>query len=723
MLTALQPLGAAYVDSLGEGFRGRWCDRYENKNKRSGAFSSGSYGAPPYILMNYKEDVFADVYTLAHEAGHSMHTFLAQKSQLFQDYDYPIFLAEVASTFNEELLTHHLLEKTTDPKMRAYIINRQIDDIRGTLFRQTMFAEFEKIIHAIEESGDGLTLDVFKKEYRALLDSYFAKNFVIDAELELECLRIPHFYSAFYVYKYATGISAAIALSEKVLSGEAGSVDGLPRISEIGRVEISARNIESRRCRHDNAGASRKARSVFLNGASMSWKRSVRLNNYARIQSGPLFAQRQSVLFEQRIRAACGYAELGMTRQSLAELKAIEPSLQNRPEVLHLRLHHLMQRKSWRSAYQISRKLCRVAPRMQHRFPSRRILFAPARQDGRGAQTFAHRARHSSRRTDLLLQHGLLRSAARQSRQSAPSSQNQFRHGRLLSRAREERSGPRIDSASDLSASRSGGLQVTEFKIGRFGKRASVITLRDMTRTSDGLIKRIAPLFEENFAQFGELGAAISIWQNGKPLVDLHGGFRDANRQKPWTADTLVLIWSATKGLGSACLLHVLQENAIAIEQRVAEFWPEFAQGGKGEITLAQLLSHQAGLVALDEKVDVTDYDAVIRALEKQEPLWPPGTAHGYHARTFGFLVDELVRRIAGKRVQANIGEKLSPSRFISISGSVCLTSKTNAWRRSTRQRPAATRSRRSFIAISPHRERWSGKYSLRPADCTPSAK
>jgi oligoendopeptidase F len=225
VLAALQPLGAQYVDSLGEGLRGRWCDRYENKNKRSGAFSSGSYGAPPYILMNYKDDVFADVYTLAHEAGHSMHTFFAQKSQLFQDYDYPIFLAEVASTFNEELLTHHLLGKTKDPKMRAYLINRQIDDIRGTLFRQTMFAEFEKAIHAIEESGAGLTLDVFKKEYRALLQSYFAENFVIDAELDLECLRIPHFYSAFYVYKYATGISAAVALSEKVLRGEAGSVD------------------------------------------------------------------------------------------------------------------------------------------------------------------------------------------------------------------------------------------------------------------------------------------------------------------------------------------------------------------------------------------------------------------------------------------------------------------------------------------------------------------
>jgi oligoendopeptidase F len=225
VLAALAPLGEAYVDILREGLRGRWFDRYESKGKRSGAFSSGSYGAPPYILMNYKEDVFADVYTLAHEAGHSMHSWFAQESQLFQDYEYPIFLAEVASTFNEELLTHHLLQQTSDPKMRAYIINRQIDDLRGTVFRQTMFAEFEKIIHSIEESGDALTLDVFKSEYRKLLETYFAENFVLDAELELECLRIPHFYHAFYVYKYATGISAAVALSERVLSGESGSVD------------------------------------------------------------------------------------------------------------------------------------------------------------------------------------------------------------------------------------------------------------------------------------------------------------------------------------------------------------------------------------------------------------------------------------------------------------------------------------------------------------------
>jgi len=168
-----------------------------------------------------------------------------------------------------------------------------------------------------------------------------------------------------------------------------------------------------------------------------------------------------------------------------------------------------------------------------------------------------------------------------------------------------------------------------------------------MQLDADELRARLEPLFRENFEKFGELGAAISVWQNGKPIVDLHGGFRDMRREQPWTKDTLVLIWSATKGLGSACLLHALQEHKIDVERRVAEFWPEFAQSGKGQITLAQLFSHQAGLAALDRAVGILDYAAVIDALEKQEPNWPPGTAHGYHARTFGFLLDELVRRIA----------------------------------------------------------------------------
>ncbi len=220
VVAALAPLGDEYASTLEEGLRrGRWCDRYESKGKRSGAFSAGSYGNPPYILMNFKPDVFADVYTLAHEAGHSMHTWYAQRTQTFQDYDYPIFLAEVASTFNEELLTHYLLARTDDPNMRAYLINRQIDDLRGTLYRQTMFAEFEKIIHAMEEAGEALTLDSFRSVYQALLQTYFGSRFALDAELDLECLRIPHFYNAFYVYKYATGISAAVALAQKVLHG------------------------------------------------------------------------------------------------------------------------------------------------------------------------------------------------------------------------------------------------------------------------------------------------------------------------------------------------------------------------------------------------------------------------------------------------------------------------------------------------------------------------
>ncbi len=221
VLEAVRPLGEAYVSVLADGFSSRWVDRYESKGKRSGAFSSSSYGNPPYILMNYKEDVFSDIYTLAHEAGHSMHSHLSQNARLFQDARYPIFLAEVASTFNEGLLTHHLLSETSDPKMRAFILNRQIDDIRGTLFRQTMFAEFEKTIHAMEEAGEALTLESFRAAYKELLDAYFGPDFIIDEELSLECLRIPHFYSAFYVYKYATGISAAIALSNGVLQDPA----------------------------------------------------------------------------------------------------------------------------------------------------------------------------------------------------------------------------------------------------------------------------------------------------------------------------------------------------------------------------------------------------------------------------------------------------------------------------------------------------------------------
>jgi len=214
---ALEPLGGAYCRALEKGLQGRWVDRYENKNKRSGAFSHGAYVGPPYILMNYQPDLIDHVFTLAHEAGHSMHTYSSARHQTFQDYHYTIFVAEVASTFNEQLLNHYLLERATDAKTRAYLINRQLDEIRGTLIRQTMFAEFEKVIHAIAEQGEALTLERLRAENRAVLDCYFGPDFAIDDALSLECFRIPHFYSAFYVYKYATGISAAIALARKVL--------------------------------------------------------------------------------------------------------------------------------------------------------------------------------------------------------------------------------------------------------------------------------------------------------------------------------------------------------------------------------------------------------------------------------------------------------------------------------------------------------------------------
>src|SRR5258707_2214709 len=170
-----------------------------------------------------------------------------------------------------------------------------------------------------------------------------------------------------------------------------------------------------------------------------------------------------------------------------------------------------------------------------------------------------------------------------------------------------------------------------------------------MQLESGQILQRLKPLFQENFEKLGELGAAFSVWQNGKPLIDLYGGFCDAGREKPWTADTVVLVWSATKGTGSACVLHALQQQKIELNRPVAEFWPEFGQAGKDKITLGQLLSHQAGLCGLDQRVDVLDYDGVIRALEVQAPLWPLGTGHGYHARTFGFLLDELMRRLTGK--------------------------------------------------------------------------
>jgi oligoendopeptidase F len=222
-IRAMAPLGEDYTGILKDGLLGGWVDRYENRGKRSGAYSSGCYDSPPYILLNYEESNINSFYTLLHEAGHSMHSYYSKKFQPYVDYDYRIFVAEVASTFNEDLLSRYLLELYRDkPKMKAYILNREIDNIRATLFRQTMFAEFEKITHAVVEANDPLTLDVLTDTYRRLLEAYFGDTLALDPELSLECLRIPHFYSAYYVYKYATGVSAAITLAEKVVNnGEA----------------------------------------------------------------------------------------------------------------------------------------------------------------------------------------------------------------------------------------------------------------------------------------------------------------------------------------------------------------------------------------------------------------------------------------------------------------------------------------------------------------------
>jgi len=220
VLAALTPLGDEYVSVLEQGLTGRrWCDRYANRGKQSGAFSCGSFDADPYILMNYKPDVLEDVFTLAHEAGHSLHSYYSAKSQPFAYYHYTIFVAEVASTFNEQLLSRHLLAQARDDQQRAYLINREVDSIRATIVRQTMFAEFEQQTHELAETGEPLTVRAFQDIYRQLLKSYFGPDFVLDDRLSLECFRIPHFYRAFYVYKYATGLSAAIALSEHVLSG------------------------------------------------------------------------------------------------------------------------------------------------------------------------------------------------------------------------------------------------------------------------------------------------------------------------------------------------------------------------------------------------------------------------------------------------------------------------------------------------------------------------
>lgn len=222
VIKSLKPLGKEYVSIIEKAFKEGWIDIYENKGKKTGAYSWGTYGAHPYILLNYNNMV-DDMFTLTHELGHSLHSYYTWETQPYVYSSYTIFVAEVASIVNESLLMKYLLKNIKNKNEKKYLINHFLDQFKGTFFRQTKFAEFEKITHEIIEKGEPITLDVLNSLYKDLLVKYYGKNIVLDEEISMEWARIPHFYSAFYVYQYATGFAAAIALSNKILNeGEDG---------------------------------------------------------------------------------------------------------------------------------------------------------------------------------------------------------------------------------------------------------------------------------------------------------------------------------------------------------------------------------------------------------------------------------------------------------------------------------------------------------------------
>jgi oligoendopeptidase F len=224
MLKSFAPLGEEYVAIATKGLENRWVDVVENKGKRSGAYSSGSYGTNPYVLMNWQDNV-NNLFTLAHEFGHSLHSYYSRASQPFVYGNYSIFVAEVASTCNEALLNEHMLNTIEDEQKRIYLLNYWLEGFRGTVFRQTMFAEFEHLIHKMDQDGEALTADKLTEVYYELNKKYFGEDLVVDEEIGLEWARIPHFYYNYYVYQYATGYSAAVALSNQILSEGQPAVD------------------------------------------------------------------------------------------------------------------------------------------------------------------------------------------------------------------------------------------------------------------------------------------------------------------------------------------------------------------------------------------------------------------------------------------------------------------------------------------------------------------
>lgn len=224
VIQGVEPLGEEYVNVLKEGFTKRWVDVEETVGKRSGAYSSGAYGTMPYILMNWQDNI-DNLFTLAHEFGHSMHSYYTRKHQPYVYGDYTIFVAEVASTLNESLLNDYLVKTTTDKQQKLYLLNHFLEGFRGTVFRQTMFAEFEQKIHELSADGEALTPELLTTTYYELNKKYFGEEMVVDEEIGLEWARIPHFYYNFYVYQYATGYSAAAALSKQILEEGEPAVD------------------------------------------------------------------------------------------------------------------------------------------------------------------------------------------------------------------------------------------------------------------------------------------------------------------------------------------------------------------------------------------------------------------------------------------------------------------------------------------------------------------
>jgi len=220
----LSPLGEEYLAVLEKGFTDKWIDVYENRGKRKGAYSWGSYATHPYVLLNYN-GTLRDVFTIAHEMGHALHSWYSHKEQPYIYGDYSIFLAEVASTTNEALLMEHLLSRDLSREERIYLLNYQLEQIRTTVYRQTMFAEFERDMHTLAEEGRPITPYLLKNAWHDLNRKYYGPSIVVDEEIDMEWARIPHFYSSFYVYKYVTGLAAATTLSTRILSGEEGARD------------------------------------------------------------------------------------------------------------------------------------------------------------------------------------------------------------------------------------------------------------------------------------------------------------------------------------------------------------------------------------------------------------------------------------------------------------------------------------------------------------------